>query len=150
MSAFATVDDYLTWVGQDPASATDAQRARIQMRLDGASALIRTNLPAGYEPDADLLKTTTLVVAERALINSGGRRSRTVGGVSETYDQDGGLYLADGELEALLSGWDEGSSGAYTVGLRDDAFPAESVRLCDTYAYRDRRELYGGRRHVPR
>jgi hypothetical protein len=70
--------------------------------------------------------------------------------VSETYDQDGGLYLADGELEALLSGWDEGSSGAYTVGVRDDAFPSCDERMFDRYAYRDRRELYGGRWHVPR
>jgi hypothetical protein len=85
------------------------------------------------------------VVAERALINTGGRRSRTVGGVSETYDQDGGLYLADAELNALLAGWDGGSSGAYTVPLRDEAFPPAAVRPFDSYAYRDRRERYGRR-----
>jgi hypothetical protein len=121
------------------------------MKLDGASALIRSQLPDGFEPDPELAKTTTLVVVERALINPGGRRSRTVGGVYETYDQDGGLYLADGELEALLAGWDEGSSGAYTVGLRDDAFPpcpADPVH--PPYRYRDRRELYGRWRNVPR
>jgi hypothetical protein len=141
VSAFATVEEYMAWTGQT--SMTDAQKARVQMRLDGASALIRSNLPAGYEPDAELAKTTTLVVAERALTNPGGRRSRTVGGVSETYDQDGGLYLSTSELEALLSGWEEGGSGAYTVGLRDDAFPPAAVRPFDAYAYRDRRERYG-------
>jgi hypothetical protein len=140
VSAFATVDEYGTWVGQE--SMTDAQRARVQMRLDGASALIRSQLPDGFEPDPELAKTTTLVVVERALINTGGRRSRTVGGVSETYDQDGGLYLADAELTALLSGWEDGSSGAYTVGLRDDAFPPCPAGPVHPYRYRDRRDRH--------
>ena len=74
----------------------------------------------------------------RATTNPGGRRSRTVGGVSETYDQDGGLYLADGELDALMSGWDQGASGAYTVGLRDEAFPPNSLASINPYHRRDR------------
>lgn len=141
MSAFATVDDYKVRTGQSALS--DTQTQRISALLDDASALIRSQLPDGYEPDAELAKAITVTVVIRAATNPGGRRSRTVGGVSETYDQDGGMYLADGELNALLAGWDEGSSGAYTVGLRDEAFPPTVAGMTDAYVYRDRRERYG-------
>jgi hypothetical protein len=144
VSAFATLDDYTVRTGQSALST--AQAARITALLDDASALIRSQLPTGYEPDADLAKAVVVTMVIRAATNPGGRRSRTVGGVSETYDQDGGLYLADGELEALLSGWDEGGSGAYTVGLRDDAFPpCPTLPYHPPYRYRDRRERYGRR-----
>lgn len=144
MSAFATVEDYAVRTGQSSLGTT--QSARITALLDDASALIRSQLPAGYDPDPDLAKAVTVAVVVRAATNPGGLRSKTVGGVSATFDQDGGLYLADGELDALLAGWDTGSSGAYTLGVRDEAFPPYGQRTCDTYAYRDRRELYGRRR----
>jgi hypothetical protein len=100
VSAFATLDDYTVRTGQSALST--AQAARITALLDDASALIRSQLPTGYEPDAD--------------------------------------------LEALLSGWDEGCSGAYTVGLRDDAFPpCPTLPYHPPYRYRDRRERYGRR-----
>jgi hypothetical protein len=143
MSAFATVQDYAVRTGKS--SLSEAQTQRVTALLDDASALIRSQLPAGYEPDADLAKAVTVAVVVRAVTNPGGLRSKTVGGVSATYDQDGGLYLADGELDALLAGWDTGSSGAYTLGVRDEAFPPYSQRMGDTYAYRGRRERYGRR-----
>ena len=138
MSAFATVDDYKVRTGQ--ATLSEAQAARVTALLEDASALIRSQLPTGYEPDAELATAVTVTMVIRASTNPGGRRSRTVGGVSETYDQDGGMYLADGELNALLAGWEDGSSGAYTVGLRDDAFPPCPVGPVHPYRYRDRRE----------
>lgn len=140
MSAFATVQDYTIRTGQSALST--AQSARISALLDDASALIRTQLPNDFEPDPALAKAISVTMVIRAVANPGGLRSRTVGGVSATFDQDGGLYLADGELDALLAGWDEGGSGAYTVGLRDEAFPPWPARRFDRYAYRDRREQY--------
>jgi hypothetical protein len=139
VSAFATIDDYVTWTGQT--SMSDAQRARVSMKLDGVSALIRAKLPPGYEPDADVAKMLVLAIVQRAETNTGGLRSKTVGGVALTFDQDGGLYITDDEWEALLSGWDEGSSGAYTVGLRDDAFPpCPGEPLHVPYRYRNERD----------
>jgi hypothetical protein len=142
VSAFATVEQYMTWTGQT--SMTEAQQARVTMKLDGVSALIRSKLPAGYEPDADVAKMLVLAIVQRAETNTGGLRSKQVGGVAYTFGEDGGLYVTDDEWDALLAGWDEGSSGAYTVGLRDDAFPpcpAEPFR--HPYRYRDRHERQG-------
>jgi hypothetical protein len=119
MSAYATVDDYATWTGQ---TLSAAQQAQVTMKLDGVSALIRSKLPSGYEPDAEVAKMLVLAIVERAMTNTGGLRSKTVGGVALTFGEDGGLYVTDDEWDSLLSGWDEGASGAYTVGLRDDAF----------------------------
>jgi hypothetical protein len=142
VSAFATVEDYVTWTGQT--SMSDAQKDRVTMRLDGVSALIRSKLPSGYEPDADVAKMLLLAIVERAITNPGGLRSKTVGGVALTFDQDGSLYITDAEWDSLLSGWDEGSSGAYTVGLRDDAFPpCPAIPYHPPYRYRDRHERYG-------
>jgi hypothetical protein len=59
-------------------------------------------------------------VAWRGLTNPGGRRSITVGSVSESYGEDGGLHLTDGEQTMLLAGYFAGSASAYTVELRDD------------------------------
>ena len=137
MSAYATVGDYITWTGQT--SLSDAQKARVTMRLDGVSALIRAKLPAGYDPDPDVALMLLLAIVERAMTNPGGLRSKTVGGVALTFDQDGSLYITDDEWESLLSGWEEGASGAYTVGVRDDAFPPCVPGLYDPYAYRDHR-----------
>lgn len=142
MSAFATVGDYITWTGQT--SMSEAQQARVTMKLDGVSALIRSKLPAGYEPDADVAKMLVLAIVERAMTNTGGLRSKQVGGVAYTFGEDGGLYVTDDEWDSLLAGWTEGASGAYTVGLRDDAFPpcpGEPIHL--PYRYQDRRERYG-------
>lgn len=142
MSApFATVEEYATWTGQT--SISDASKAKVTMKLDGVSALIRSKLPAGYEPDADVAKMLVLAIVERAMTNTGGLRSKTVGGVALTFGEDGGLYVTDDEWDSLLSGWEEGSSGAYTVGLRDEAFPAHVAGMRDPYAYRDRRDRYG-------
>ena len=144
MSAFATVSDYITWTGQT--SMTEAQQAKVTMKLDGVSALIRSKLPASYEPDADVAKMLVLAIVQRAETNTGGLRSKQVGGVAYTFDSDGGLYVTDDEWDALLSGWDEGSSGAYTVGLRDDAFPpCPAAQYHPPYRYRgrERREQYG-------
>lgn len=141
MSAFATIEEYVTWTGQT--SMSDAQKARVTMRLDGVSALIRTKLPSGYEPDPDVARMLLLAIVERAMTNPGGLRSKTVGGVAYTFDQDGSLYVTDEEWDSLLARWQEGSSGAYTVGLRDEAFPPCVPGLYDPYAYHDRRERYG-------
>ena len=141
MSAFATVSDYITWTGQT--SMTEAQQAKVTMKLDGVSALIRSKLPSGYEPDAAVAKMLVLAIVQRAETNTGGLRSKTVGGVAYTFGEDGGLYVTDEEWDALLSGWEEGASGAYTVGLRDEAFPPCVPGLYDRYAYQDRRGRYG-------
>jgi hypothetical protein len=142
MSAFATVDDFTVRTGQS--SLSMVQAGRVTALLDDASALVRSQLPPGYDPPADLAKAITVTMVIRATTNPGGLRSKTVGGVSATYDQDGGLYLTDDELALLLSGLDENSSGAYTVGVHDAAFPPWNQRMFDHYAYRDRRELYEG------
>lgn len=140
MSAFATASDYATWTGQ---TLSEAQQAKVTMKLDGVSALIRSKLPAGYEPDADVAKMLVLAIVQRAETNTGGLRSKQVGGVAYTFGEDGGLYVTDEEWDALLSGWDEGSSGAYTVGLRDDAFPpCAALPYHPPYRYEDRRERY--------
>lgn len=141
MSAFATVEDYITWTGKT--SLSDAQQDQITMKLEGVSALIRVKLPSGYDPDPVVSRTIVLAIIERAMTNTGGLRSKQVGGVAYTFGEDGGLYITDDEWENLLSGWDEGSSGAYTLGVRDEAFPPFNQRAFDRYAYRDRRELYG-------
>lgn len=137
MSAFATVDEYVTWTGQT--SMSDAQRARVTMKLDGVSALIRSKLPAGYEPDAAVARMLVLAIVQRAETNTGGLRSKTVGGVALSFGEDGGLYVTDDEWDSLLAGWTEGASGAYTVQLRDDAFPPCVPGVYHRYAYRDRR-----------
>jgi hypothetical protein len=119
--AYATVADYEAWTGQQ---LDEPAAARVTMRLAAASALIRAQLPNGYTPDADVARSVTLTVVERAMVNPGGRRSITMGGYSETLDQNGGLYLTDAERDQILAGYDgEGGSGAYTVGLRDEAYP---------------------------
>jgi len=138
MSAYATTSDYETWTGQ---TLSTVQQARVAMKLDGVSALIRANIPTGFDPDADVARMLVLAVIERAMTNTGGLRSKTVGGVAYTYGEDGGLYITDEEWEALLAGWEEGSSGAYTVGLRDDAFPPCPEAPRRPYRYRDRSEL---------
>lgn len=138
MSAFATVEQYGTWTGQT--SMSDALKAKVQMKLDGVSALIRSKLPSGYEPDSDVARMLVLTIVQRAETNTGGLRSKTVGGIALTFGEDGGLYVTDAEWEALLAGWEgDGSSGAYTVGLRDEAFPPCVPGLYDRYAYNDGR-----------
>lgn len=118
---YATLADYEAWTGQ---TLSDAAAAKVTMKLAAASAIIRTVLPAGYEPDPEVAKAVCLAMVERAMINPGGRRSITMGGYSESLDQDGGLYLADAEQALILAGYEgDGASGAYTVGLRDDAYP---------------------------
>ena len=137
MSAFAALEDYMAWTGQT--SMSDAAKAKVTMKLDGVSALIRSKLPSGYEPDAAVAKMLVLAIVQRAETNTGGLRSKTVGGVAYTFGEDGGLYVTDEEWDSLLAGWDEGASGAYTVGLRDEAFPPFVPGLHDRYAYQDRR-----------
>lgn len=121
---YATLPDYEGWVGQ---ALTGPAAAQVTARLAAASAIIRAILPSGYSPDAEVAKTVTLTMVARAMVNPGGRRSIQMGGYQSTFDQDGGLYLSDGERDLILAGYDEyGASGAYTVGLRDEVFPARA------------------------
>lgn len=119
---YATPDDYQEWTGQ---TLSGPALGKVTARLASASAIIRSILPTGYEPDADVARTVTLTMVERAMVNPGGRRSIQMGGYQSTFDQDGGLYLSDGERDLILAGYEDyGASGAYTVGVRDEAFPA--------------------------
>jgi hypothetical protein len=120
MSAYATLADYELRHGT---VSTPAQSDKVRALLDDASALIRAILPAGYVPAAELTRAVCVSVAWRGLTNPGGRRSVTVGSVSESYGdrgEDGGLNLTDGERAMLLAGYFAGAATAYTVDLRDD------------------------------
>ncbi|MFC6936708.1 hypothetical protein ACFQHO_44875 [Actinomadura yumaensis] len=64
-------------------------------------------------------------MVQRRLTNPGGRRSVQMGGYGASFDQDGGLYVTDAEVEDLLAGYTgDGAGDAYTVELTDDAYPA--------------------------
>jgi hypothetical protein len=67
-----------------------------------------------------LTRAVAVAVAWRSLTNPGGRRSVTVGSVSESYGEDGGLYLTAAERAMLLAAYNAGVPTAYTVDLRDD------------------------------
>lgn len=120
MAAYATLADYELRHGT---VSTPAMGDKARAMLDDASALIRAILPSGYVPDADLARAVCVSVAWRGLTNPGGRRSVTVGSVSESYGddgEDGGLYLSDRERAMLLAAFNAGLPTAYTVDLRDD------------------------------
>lgn len=120
MAAYATLADYEMRHGT---VSTPAQGDKVRSLLDDASALIRAVLPAGYVPEADLTRAVCVAVAWRGVSNPGGRRSVTVGSVSEAYGdkgEDGGLYLSDRERAMLLAAYTAGLPTAYTVELRDD------------------------------
>ena len=121
--AFATAAQYATTTEQNLSPAREAQVTEL---LAQATARIRSRLPEGYEPDPEVAKSVCIAVVQRA-VRPPGLRSKTVGRVAETYDAgSGGIYLTEEELTDLLAGWEEGSSGAYTVSLRDEAYlPAE-------------------------
>lgn len=137
MAAYATLADYELRHGT---VSSAAMADKVQALLEDASALIRAILPAGYTPDADLARAVCVAVAWRALTNPGGRRSVTVGSVSESYGdrgEDGGLNLTDGERAMLLAGYNAGVPSAYTVDLRyggpawvPDPSPRRSCRPC--------------------
>lgn len=117
---YATVADYQVRTGQ---TLTGPAADQVTALLADASAIVRSILPAGYEPDADAARAVVVAMVRRGMTNPGGRRSITMGGYSATLDQDGGLYLTDAERDLLLAGYEgDGASGAYTVGLRDEAF----------------------------
>lgn len=120
MPAYATVDDYDKRHGP---LIGEVQLRRVEAKLVDASAMIRNVLPVGYTPDAELTRALCVAVAYRAITNPGGARSRTVGQVATTYDQDGGLYLTVAEERMLLAQHEaDQGSGAYTITLRDEAF----------------------------
>ncbi|SFK73143.1 hypothetical protein [Streptomyces pini] len=119
MAAYATVDDY---EARAAVTLTGAKRAQVEAYLADASALMRRHIPAGHEPDPDVLRTVAVAVTRRVMANPGGYRQRTIGQYSETLGEDGGLYLTDDEV-ALLQPTpveDPGSDAAYTIGLVDD------------------------------
>lgn len=117
MTAYATLADYEARHGT---VASPAMNDKVRAKLADASAVVRSVLPPGYVPDAALARAVTVAVAWRSLTNPGGRRSVTVGAVSESYGEDGGLYVTEGERRMLLAAYTEGSTAAYTIELRDD------------------------------
>lgn len=130
MSCYATLTDYEQRHGT---IADPAQRDKVVAELDDAAALIESVLPAGYSPAANLTRALAVKVAWRSITNPGGRRSVTVGSVSESYSEDGGLYLTDREIAMLLAAYTAGQPTAYTVDLRDDGL--RSYRRRPTSAY---------------
>lgn len=119
--AYATVDDYRRRVR---VTLDQAGIEQVHALLEDASAILRSKLPSGWSPDAGIARTLAITMVQRRITNPGGRRSRQVGQTSESYDQDGGLYVTDAEVDQLLAGYvGEGASGAYTVGMRDEAYP---------------------------
>lgn len=115
---FATVADYVARTGRP---LKPAQETQVQAYLVDATALIRSRLPTGYEPDPDMARAIAVKIVRRAITNPGGLRSRMVGGWSESYDEDGGLYITDDEVASLLP--DEDDEGqAYTVRMIDYAY----------------------------
>jgi hypothetical protein len=120
MVAYATLADYELRHGT---VSTPAMGDKVRSLLDDASALIRAILPAGYVPAAELTRAVCVSVAWRGQSNPGGRRSMTVGSVSESYGErgeDGGLYVSDRERAMLLAAYYDGVSTAYTIDLLDD------------------------------
>ncbi|WP_141703733.1 hypothetical protein [Planobispora rosea] len=115
--AYATLADYEARHGT---VASSAQINRVTALLEDASALIAAILPSGYTPAAELSRAVCVAVAWRAITNPGGRRSVTVGAVSESYGEDGGLYLTEGERRMLLAAYDADAVTASTIDLRDD------------------------------
>lgn len=117
--AYATVDDY---TARTPGpSLTDQQRVQVDALLVDASAIMRGKVPAGIVPDPDTARAICVKIVKRAVINAGGRRSRTIGGYAETLTDSGGLYITDEEINDLLGDTSASGDGAYTVPLYDQA-----------------------------
>jgi hypothetical protein len=131
MAAYATLTDYEQRHGT---VSTVEMGDKVRAESEDASALIRSVLPAGYTPAAELTRALAVKVAGRSITNPGGRRSKTVGSVSESYGEDGGLYLSDRELAMLLAGYNAGQPSAYTVDLRDDGLRLPQRRCWPTSA----------------
>lgn len=125
MSCYATLADYEQRHGT---VSTPETGDKVRALLDDASAVIGSILPSGYFPEAGLARAVAVAVAWRSLTNPGGRRSVTVGSVSESYGEDGGLYLTDAEQRMLLAGYTAGQPTAYTVNLRDDGLRSRRRR----------------------
>lgn len=123
MAAYATVEDYQT---RAAVTLTGARLEQVQAYLADASALIKRHIPAGYEPDPEMLKALTVTVVRRVIANPGGYRQRTIGQYSETLGENGGLYLTDAERAMLQPETldDPDADAAYSVLLRDDGLPA--------------------------
>lgn len=124
MAAFATIDQYIARAAVTLPEGS-ARRAQVEAYLADASALMRRKIPPGYSPDADTLVAICVAVVRRAIANPGGRRQRTIGQYSETLDEDGGLYLTEGEIADLQppESTDPDADGAFTIGLVDQAPP---------------------------
>jgi hypothetical protein len=126
--AYATAAQYSTETRE---TLNAAKTAQVTAKLETASALIRSTLPDGYEPDPIVARTVCIQAVQRAIINPGGRRYRQIGSTSEGYETQTGLYLTEQEQEQLLAGYDSaGGDGAtaFTVGLRDEAYPPRPYR----------------------
>ncbi|WP_431784331.1 hypothetical protein [Streptomyces chumphonensis] len=119
MAAYATVEDY---EARAAVSLVGAKRAQVEAYLDDASALMRRHIPAGHNPDPDVLRTVAIAVTRRVMANPGGYRQRTIGQYSETLGEDGGLYLTDDESGLLQPEPvdDPTADAAYSIGLVDD------------------------------
>lgn len=127
---FATAEQYFVETRE---ASTAAKTAQVTAKIESASALIRSELPAGYEPDPIVARTICIQAVQRAIINPGGRRYRQIGSTSEGYEMQTGLYLTDQERQQLLAGYtsDSGNGAtAYTIGLRDEAYPPSPYLGC--------------------
>lgn len=113
---FATIDD---WNTKFAVTLTGPAAAQVQFLLEEASAMIRGNLPTGYQPDPILARGMALTMAQRAKTNPGGRRSRTLGEYSETLGEAGGMYMTAGEIDSLLPPEFGDGTAAYTVVALD-------------------------------
>lgn len=119
---YATVGDYVT---RARVTLTDEASQQVAALMVDASALVRSILPAGYSPDPDVARSVVYQAVRRAIVNPGGRRYRQIGSTSEGYDTRSGLYLTDEEQEQLLAAHtlESGDNSAYTISLRDEAYP---------------------------
>lgn len=116
MASFATIDDY---TARTATSVSGAEAVQIQAYLADASALIRSRMPPGFTPDADLARGIAVAIVRRVKANPGGRRSWALGEYSETLGEAGGLYITDGEVKTLLGGSDGSGDQAFSLIASD-------------------------------
>jgi hypothetical protein len=112
VAPFATLQD---WQNRYAVTLSGPAASQVQALLEEASAMIRGNLPTGYTPEAVLARGLTLTMAHRAKVNPGGRRRRELGDYSEDLGEAGGMYMTQGEIDALLPSQFGDGDAAYTV-----------------------------------
>lgn len=118
---YASVADYTK---RHRATLDAAGTDQVAELLVDASAIIRSKLPRNYEPPTDIARVVCVAIVHRAIVNPGGRTYKQVGSTAESYGSQSGLYVTEDEEELLLADLekDSGSSRAYTIGLRDQAY----------------------------